>query len=215
MADPRTRHRRSDRAERRGAARPRRRAVRRLVRPAWWRIAGSGSRLLRLLDPCARNRLVLHRHAADHTVDHDAPANHALILRAAGTPTRQRLARCLPTITEGAHSGVHTTGYPFTQRGYSGRGSTPAWSTAAGGQIPQVSPPVSPGPSRVSLVKDLILQAGGDLVTRLARERDPIRAVVELAWNSIDGEADNVRVLFRRSDLDAVEAVIVEDDGHA
>lgn len=73
---------------------------------------------------------------------------------------------------------------------------------------------MSPGLSRVSPVKDLILQASGDLVTRLARERDPIRAVVELVWNSIDGEADNVRVLFRRSDLDAVEAVIVEDDGH-
>src|SRR6218665_2148273 len=119
MADPRTRHRRSDRAERRGAARPRRRgaarprrrAARRSVRPAWWRIAGSGSRLLRLLDPCARNRLVLHRHAADHTVDHDAPANHALILRAADTPTRQRLARCLSAITRSTYPRVpfHST----------------------------------------------------------------------------------------------------------
>lgn len=68
--------------------------------------------------------------------------------------------------------------------------------------------------SRVSRVETLVLEAADDLVARLARERDPIRAVVELVWNSIDGEADNVRVKFRRSDLDAIEVVIVEDDGH-
>lgn len=63
-------------------------------------------------------------------------------------------------------------------------------------------------------MKDLILQASDDLVTRLARERDPIRAVVELVWNPIDGEADAVRVLPRRTDMEAIDAVIVEDDGH-
>jgi DNA topoisomerase VI subunit B len=63
-------------------------------------------------------------------------------------------------------------------------------------------------------VKDLILEASDDLVTRLARERDPVRAVVELVWNTIDGEADAVRVLLRRTDMEAIDAVIVEDDGH-
>lgn len=63
-------------------------------------------------------------------------------------------------------------------------------------------------------MKDLILQASDDLVTRLARERDPVRAVVELVWNAIDGEADAVRVLLRRTDMEAIDAVIVEDDGH-
>jgi hypothetical protein len=63
-------------------------------------------------------------------------------------------------------------------------------------------------------MKDLILQASDDLVTRLARERDPVRAVVELIWNAIDGEADTVRVLLRRTDMEAIDAVIVEDDGH-
>lgn len=67
---------------------------------------------------------------------------------------------------------------------------------------------------RVSLVRDLPLSAGGDLVTRLARERDPVRAVVELVWNAIDAEADTVRVTLARSEMDAIESVTVEDDGH-
>ncbi|MGX1703150.1 ATP-binding protein [Microbacterium sp. NPDC055357] len=63
-------------------------------------------------------------------------------------------------------------------------------------------------------MRDLPLSAGGDLVTRLARERDPVRAVVELIWNAIDAEADNVRVTLTRSTLDAIEEVSVADDGH-
>lgn len=66
----------------------------------------------------------------------------------------------------------------------------------------------------MSLVRDLPLSAGGDLVTRLARERDPVRAVVELVWNAIDAEADTVRVSLARSEMDAIESVTVEDDGH-
>lgn len=66
----------------------------------------------------------------------------------------------------------------------------------------------------VSLVRDLPLSAGSDLVTRLARERDPVRAVVELVWNAIDAEAGAVRITLARSDMDAIESVAVEDDGH-
>lgn len=68
--------------------------------------------------------------------------------------------------------------------------------------------------SKVKLVRDLPLSAGGDLVTRLARERDPVRAVVELVWNAIDAEADTVHVTLSRSGLDAIEMVTVDDDGH-
>lgn len=66
----------------------------------------------------------------------------------------------------------------------------------------------------VSVVQDLPLSAGGDLVSRLARERDPVRAIVELIWNAIDAEAETVRVLMSRSKLGGVESVAVEDDGH-
>jgi hypothetical protein len=69
------------------------------------------------------------------------------------------------------------------------------------------------GPT-VGLVRDLPLSAGGDLVTRLARERDPVRAVVELVWNAIDAEAETVRVQLSRSNIDAIESVTVQDDGH-
>lgn len=68
--------------------------------------------------------------------------------------------------------------------------------------------------STVSRVRDLPLSATSDFVTRHARQRDPIRAVVELVWNAIDAEADTVRVELSRSDLDAIERVTVEDDGH-
>ena len=66
----------------------------------------------------------------------------------------------------------------------------------------------------VSPVRNLPLSAGGDLVTRLARERDPVRAVVELVWNAIDAEAGTVRVGIVRTALDAIESVTIEDDGH-
>jgi hypothetical protein len=63
-------------------------------------------------------------------------------------------------------------------------------------------------------MKDLVLQTSDDLVLRMAHEVDPIRALIELIWNSIDAEADVVRVLLTRSEADAIEEVIVEDDGH-
>ena len=62
---------------------------------------------------------------------------------------------------------------------------------------------------------ELVLQASDDLVARLAHEGDPVRAVVELIWNAVDGEANTVTVLLDRDGaLDAITAVAVEDDGH-
>ena len=37
---------------------------------------------------------------------------------------------------------------------------------------------------------ELRLKASDDHVARIAHERDPLRAVVELIWNAIDDEAD-------------------------
>jgi DNA topoisomerase VI subunit B len=61
---------------------------------------------------------------------------------------------------------------------------------------------------------ELVLQTSDDLVARLAHEADPVRAVVELVWNVIDGEAHSVTVQLERDSMDAVSAVRVEDDGH-
>jgi DNA mismatch repair ATPase MutL len=61
---------------------------------------------------------------------------------------------------------------------------------------------------------ELVLQASDDLVARLAHEADPVRAVVELVWNAIDGEARTVTAQLERDAMDAVSAVRIEDDGH-
>jgi len=61
---------------------------------------------------------------------------------------------------------------------------------------------------------DLRLQASDDHVARIAHEGDPLRAVVELIWNAIDAEANQVTVTLERSDTDAIDEVRVIDDGH-
>ena len=63
-------------------------------------------------------------------------------------------------------------------------------------------------------MEELELQTSDDLVSRLAHEGDPVRAVVELVWNAIDAEAASVEVLLERSESDAVVGVKVVDDGH-
>jgi len=64
-------------------------------------------------------------------------------------------------------------------------------------------------------MSELVLQAGDDHVGRLAHESEPLRAVVELIWNAIDAEADNIVVEIRRDELtDTITEVVVRDDGH-
>lgn len=62
---------------------------------------------------------------------------------------------------------------------------------------------------------EILLEASDPLVQRLARESEPVRAVVELIWNAVDGEANVVDVrLVRDEALGGIVAVAVEDDGH-
>ena len=61
---------------------------------------------------------------------------------------------------------------------------------------------------------ELRLKASDDHVARIAHERDPLRAVVELIWNAIDAEADTVTVHLKRSQTGAIDEVQVVDDGH-
>lgn len=60
----------------------------------------------------------------------------------------------------------------------------------------------------------LQLETTDDLVRRLARENDPVRAIIELIWNSLDAEATRVVVCFARSQLGAITRVLVKDNGH-
>lgn len=58
------------------------------------------------------------------------------------------------------------------------------------------------------------LEAGNDLVERLAHENDPVKAVIELVWNGLDADAHAVSVALHRNDADGVIGVEVADDGH-
>ena len=48
----------------------------------------------------------------------------------------------------------------------------------------------------------------------LAHEGDPLRAVLELIWNSLDADANQVAVTLHRNYFDGVDGVTVTDDGH-
>ncbi|MFI6741879.1 ATP-binding protein [Nonomuraea sp. NPDC050451] len=62
-------------------------------------------------------------------------------------------------------------------------------------------------------VRRVHLEAAEDHVERLARERDPVGAVKELIWNSLDADAYSVVVELKRSELGGVERVSIKDDG--
>jgi hypothetical protein len=63
-------------------------------------------------------------------------------------------------------------------------------------------------------MKRLHIDAKDDLVLRLAHRDQPVAAVIELVWNSLDAEAHLVNVTLGRNSMDAIEWVRVEDDGH-
>lgn len=58
------------------------------------------------------------------------------------------------------------------------------------------------------------LEAGQTLVDGLTRPHDPVGAVIELVWNSLDADAHRVTVRLLRNEADGVVGVTVEDDGH-
>lgn len=61
---------------------------------------------------------------------------------------------------------------------------------------------------------DITLEPGDDHIERLAHESDPVRAIIELVWNSVDADADEVEIQFERNEADGVVGVSVRDDGH-
>jgi hypothetical protein len=63
-------------------------------------------------------------------------------------------------------------------------------------------------------MKRLHIEAKADHILRLAHRDQPVTAVIELVWNSLDAEAFNVEVIIERNAMDAVESVRVQDDGH-
>lgn len=62
-------------------------------------------------------------------------------------------------------------------------------------------------------MRTITLAAGDDHVQRLAGEKDPVRAVIELIWNGLDADADQINVTLQRNDLEGISGVTVRDDG--
>lgn len=66
---------------------------------------------------------------------------------------------------------------------------------------------------KIGSMRSITLAAGNDHVQRLAGEKDPVRAVIELIWNALDADADHIDVSLQRNDLDGISGVTVRDDG--
>jgi hypothetical protein len=60
----------------------------------------------------------------------------------------------------------------------------------------------------------LVIKATADHIRRIAGDSNPIQAIIELIWNSIDAEASHVAVSYSRSPLGAITEVSVVDVGH-
>lgn len=63
-------------------------------------------------------------------------------------------------------------------------------------------------------MKTYRLEAADDHVQKLAHENDPVRAVIELVWNSLDADAHHVNVVLHRNETEVVVAAEITDDGH-
>lgn len=62
-------------------------------------------------------------------------------------------------------------------------------------------------------MKRLSVEVQDDHLQRLVTA-DPLAGVAELIWNALDADAANVRVKLVTTPMDALEQLIVEDDGH-
>ncbi|MBN9550434.1 MAG: ATP-binding protein, partial [Alphaproteobacteria bacterium] len=59
----------------------------------------------------------------------------------------------------------------------------------------------------------LHLQPGQDHLEKIAKTNDPLRGIIELVWNSLDGDATDVSVEFDRNPLGGLQAIQVVDNG--
>lgn len=66
---------------------------------------------------------------------------------------------------------------------------------------------------RDSAVVDFDVELDQQHLERLGAT-EPITGVIELIWNALDADADEVRIEFGRNALDGIEEIRVVDDGH-
>lgn len=60
----------------------------------------------------------------------------------------------------------------------------------------------------------LNLTAKQDHLEKVAKTRDPIKAISEFVWNALDARASNVAIKFEINGFEGIESIVVQDDGH-
>ena len=63
-------------------------------------------------------------------------------------------------------------------------------------------------------MKEVRVEVQSDHLERMAHVRKPLLAVAELVWNSLDADADQVKVTLSANELGGVTRVRVSDNGH-
>src|SRR5271156_6417105 len=59
----------------------------------------------------------------------------------------------------------------------------------------------------------LSLVAKQDYLEKVARPRDPIRAVSEFVWNELDADATRISIEFGLNGLGGIEEIVIRDNG--
>jgi hypothetical protein len=59
----------------------------------------------------------------------------------------------------------------------------------------------------------LTLKAKHDYLEKVASTRDPIKAIAEFVWNSLDADATSISVEIARNKLGGIEAILIRDNG--
>lgn len=60
----------------------------------------------------------------------------------------------------------------------------------------------------------LTLTAKQDHLEKIAKVSDPLKAISEFVWNSLDANSTDVSVTFNKNSLGGLESIVVQDDGH-
>ena len=66
---------------------------------------------------------------------------------------------------------------------------------------------------QLEAMKTISVEVQSDHLERLAKVGNPLVAISELVWNSLDADARNVRVELDRNSLGGIETIRVRDDG--
>ena len=59
----------------------------------------------------------------------------------------------------------------------------------------------------------LNLEAKQDHLEKVANTRDPIKAIAEFVWSTLDADATDVGVEFRSNPLGGIQEIVINDNG--